>query len=233
MEIQANCSSYDQATPRIQISVKDFGLGIPKEKQQELFQPFSKLKTKGFPNPGTGLGLYISRQLAHRMGGDLVLAFSCPGEGSEFLLSLPATTLSAHDDSKVVPKSTTPSKLSSLQGKRILAAEDMADNQHLLKEFLSTTGVELIFTESGDLAVQKALNENFDLLLLDIQLEGMSGYEVTERLRSQGYTKPILAVTAFAMKDEEERCLSFGFSDYLSKPFSRDALIEKLLNFLA
>jgi len=115
---------------------------------------------------------------------------------------------------------------------RVLVAEDIEGNQQLIEVLLSMLGVEVVVAKDGSQAVEKALSESFDLILMDMQMPYMNGYEATLMLREQGYTTPIVAVTAHAMKGDEQKCIDAGCDGYLSKPINRRELPCLLAQYL-
>ena len=116
---------------------------------------------------------------------------------------------------------------------RILVAEDSLTNQTLIKLLLEKLGLEAVVVEDGQQAVQKAMTEKFDIILMDIQMPVMNGFEATENLRKEGIKTPIVAVTACAMKGDDEKCFYAGCNDYLPKPIDRKKLIETISKYLS
>ncbi len=211
------------------ISISDTGLGIKPDEQTKLFQPFSQANTSlSRKFGGTGLGLDLSRKLARLLGGDLILAQSTPGVGSTFNLNLPFQSQAHSLDLSGGPVKTPVSQHQSSANMKILVAEDTADNQTLIKYFLKGTGIEPSFVDNGAEAVAKANSDEFDAILMDIQMPGMDGYEATSILRKNGFLKPIIALTAHTLKEEKEKALLIGFTDFVSKPISRERLIFAL-----
>ncbi|MGE4130903.1 MAG: response regulator [Bdellovibrionales bacterium] len=221
------------AGDHLSMEVRDTGLGIAKAHQRELFKPFSQ----GDPTlsrrfGGTGLGLALTRRLCEEMGGYLVLKESTPGTGSTFEGNVLAPALSEsrtsvfgnRSEQKRIHSSTLP-KLS-LPSCRILVVDDSADNRTLLEIYLRDTQAELIMAEDGEIGVRKALEINPDLILMDIQMPNLDGYAAVRILREKGFTKPIVALTAHAMRDEREKCIAAGYTEYLSKPIRRSQLLE-------
>ncbi len=119
-----------------------------------------------------------------------------------------------------------------LRGIRVLVAEDTADLQLLLGWYLETAGAEIGTALNGREAVSMAQTHPYDILLMDLQMPEMDGYEAVSRLRSEGFAKPIIALTAHVLKDERDLCLQRGFNDHVSKPISRQQLIERIAKYV-
>lgn len=220
-------------------TIIDTGIGIPKEKHSKLFQEFSQADpstTRRFG--GTGLGLVLSRKLARALGGDVNLVESEPGRGSKFQFMLPLIVRREEqvitNIERTIPpvrgSDTMPETEYELDGAKVLVAEDAPDNQLLIRRILEQHGAEFEIVGTGVEAISKARDE-FDLVLMDLQMPGMDGLEATRRLRADGYRKPIVALTAHAMSSEKERALAAGVDDYLTKPINRLALIKTIKEF--
>jgi len=221
--------------PAVKIEVKDTGIGIPSDVLPRLFQSFEQGDasiTQKFG--GTGLGLAISRNIVHLLGGDMTVASAC-GQGSTFTLTVPtgniqnmrmlrAPTEAVRED--VAPTRTAKNK--ELAGMRILLAEDGHDNRELIQTILRRAGAEVTSVENGRLAVEKATAAEFDLILMDMNMPEMDGYEATRLLRSQGYDKPIMALTANAMAGDVSECMAAGCNAYMAKPIDRASLIRSI-----
>ena len=211
----------------------DTGVGIPADKLQTIFDPFSQADgsvTRKFG--GTGLGLAISRRLSRALGGDVV-AQSVLGQGSVFTVTINTGDIS--NVKMVTPESALKDfvqeerELSDIRpGLRILVADDGESNRRLLKLVLTRAGAKVAEAENGKLAVEQAIESSFDFILMDMQMPVMDGYHATSLLRSKGYTAPILALTADAMKGTEEKCLSAGCTAYLTKPLVISELMAKI-----
>jgi signal transduction histidine kinase len=228
--------SYTAAGGLLSIAVHDTGCGIAPEHLAGVFDAFNqgdRLTTRRFG--GSGLGLTISRNLARLMGGDLTVV-STVGVGSVFTLTLPPGDVTSEPLVKNLGTSA-PNEVSPelpvagvLAGLRVLIAEDSVDTQTLLNYLLTRSGASVEMTDNGDDVVTKALNGTaYDLILMDMQMPQTDGLTATRRLRENGYSGPIIALTANAMVTDRDRCISAGCTDYASKPISPNLLIETIL----
>jgi CheY-like chemotaxis protein/anti-sigma regulatory factor (Ser/Thr protein kinase) len=211
--------------------VTDTGCGIPKEAQSNLFQPFVQADSSTTRKyGGTGLGLALSRRLARALGGDLVLTQSIPDKGSvfTFTMQLRAGEVAACTTEPVSESTDRSTHSSRLDGVRILLAEDHADNEELITQFVTRAGATVEVAHNGAEAVALANTEPFDVILMDLQMPVMDGYAATKKLRQSGSTVPIIAVTAHAMLEEKRKCLSAGFNDFLTKPLDVATLIATI-----
>lgn len=214
------------------IEVEDQGIGMNQEVLGRIFRPFTQADittTRKFG--GTGLGLSICKRFAESMGGD-IQARSQPGVGSCFSLILPVdpenlVDLVDQDDLEGTGESRKYGRgkfEGSVEG-LILLAEDNPDNRNIIRFFLERGGLEVETAENGRVAVEKAWKKDYDLILMDMQMPELDGYAATSILRQKGYLRPILALTAHAMADDEEKCLQAGCSGYLTKPVDPDRLL--------
>jgi signal transduction histidine kinase/CheY-like chemotaxis protein len=219
---------------RLVFVVKDSGVGISEAERSKLFQPFRQVgsqTTRLFG--GAGLGLALSRKLAQQLGGDVVLESSEVGVGSSFVVSITQGKADSSGDG-ALPK--LDAELSAplwqlerpLAGLRVLVAEDAPDSRYLIERLLVGSGAGVALAENGAVAVERAMAEHFDVLLMDIQMPVVDGYEATRDLRRRGYLRPIIALTAHAMRDERERCLAAGCDDHLTKPLAASLLMEAI-----
>ena len=225
--------------PHIRFDIEDTGIGIPQDRQEDIFEPFTQVDGSATRDyDGAGLGLSITKQIAALLGGDLNLT-SEEGKGSRFSLSIPVGMDVTERQSKTAtnrveqaPENENGIRQLQFHG-HVLVAEDVLTNQMLVEKILRQMGLEVTLANDGNEAVQKALARQFDLILMDIQMPEMNGYEATRTLRRQGMQIPIVALTAHAMKGDDEECLAAGCDDYLSKPIDRRQLIGKLAKYLS
>ena len=240
-EVRLVTRLLDADEPALQFEVTDTGIGMSDKQLKKIFEPFVQADnstTREFG--GTGLGLAISKRLAEMLGGDIMVR-STPGKGSRFavtvrtgpldgvamldhlsLAELPNHEIDAPDTNESPPLKC-----------RLLFAEDGPDNQRLISVVLKKAGADVIVADNGQLAIDligvaDAEGKPFDVILMDMQMPVLDGYEATRRLRAQGYTKPIIALTAHAMSTDRTKCLDAGCDDYTTKPINRKTLIETI-----
>lgn len=221
---------------RLIFEVVDTGRGISEEQVSGLFQPFSQADsstTRKFG--GTGLGLVLTKRLCLAMGGDFILKESALGKGSTFVASVQVLKFSSPSVDQVVNDlklDSTLEKNTNGQGElsnlRVLLVEDSPDNQELIKIILSKAGAQVDIADDGLSGIEMALANQYSAILMDVQMPRMDGVEAARLLRQRGIRLPIVALTAHAMKQEQDRCLHAGFSHFLTKPIDREALIDVL-----
>ena len=235
-----------QAAPAAKLAffVKDTGCGLTPEQQGHLFVEFWEGSPGAGRRRGTGLGLVLAKRMAQLLGGDVELQESIPGRGSTFVATVatglnkaaaplvPQAALSRVMPSAPAPKLVKPERSRpKLSGLHILLADDSPDSQILLRHVLERAGVAVDVAGNGVEAVEKARRGGFDLVLMDIQMPVMDGIDATVRLRQEGYAKPILALTAHAMKEERDNYLNSGFSGHIAKPIERESLLAYIAHF--
>ncbi|MBM4052306.1 MAG: response regulator [Planctomycetes bacterium] len=207
----------DDASSELELVVADTGIGMSAEQVVRLFRNFEQgdaSTSRKFG--GTGLGLAISHKLVDLLGGSIDVT-SEPGVGSTFTVRIPVGLpgASAH--------------VQSLAGCRILLAEDGPDNARLLAALLRKAGAIVTLADDGAEAinaVSRAGTDGFDVVLMDLQMPGIDGYEACRRLRSLGMASPIIALTGNAFEEDRDRCLASGFNHYAVKPIPRDQLLQ-------
>lgn len=221
--------SEDKSLNGLKFSVQDSGIGLSKEQVSRLFEPFSQADnsmTRKFG--GSGLGLVLSRKLARALGGDVEAADFGTKQGCTFVAAIEAKE--GHMESE------DPAILKSLQNKysrahsisKVLLVEDSVDNQLLVRLLLKRVGISVDFANNGAEGVEMAEANEYDAVLMDMQMPVLDGYAATEQLRNDGYTKPIVALTAHAMLEDRTRILALGCDAHLTKPLDTRLLIETL-----
>jgi PAS domain S-box-containing protein len=248
VQIRARYVPRDAQSGTLSIDVIDTGPGMTAEHVAGLFTPFFQGdKALARHHGGSGLGLAISRRLAEMLGGD-IRVHSVPQCGSTFTLVLPlqlpeGAQLLSPDVARARPRprpSIEPPPADLLRGLRILLAEDGLDNQRLIAFVLRKAGAEVEVVGNGRQAVEACLatssedsasSQPFDVVLMDMQMPHMDGYEATRLLRAEGYGGPIIALTAHAMSHDRQRCLEAGCDDYLSKPVRRNDLLHLVARY--
>ncbi len=219
----------DEAQDELNFRVKDQGIGMTAETLRRLFKPFTQADaTISGRFGGTGLGLHISWTLVDMMGGEIHVE-SVEGEGSCFHFTVPLAVSETPVSTKRRHCFVT---LDCLFQGRVLVAEDAPELQSLELRMLKMMGLEVVLVENGREAVDRALSEEFDLILMDMQMPEMDGVEATEMLRSVGYEKPIVALTANVMAQHQEEFERAGCNDFLAKPIDRHRLQEVLGKFM-
>lgn len=215
------------------LDVRDTGIGISVEQQARLFKAFSQADestTRRFG--GTGLGLTLSKRLAEALGGDVRVLMSVPGEGSQFRIEI-EDRMAKTVDEPLEPNA--PQQMqkpdADLSQIKVLVVEDSPDNQNLINTILSKANASVTIANNGLEGFEEAVSERYDVVLMDVQMPVMDGYTATQKLREQGFDRPIIALTAHAMSGVHRRCLDAGCTDYLAKPINTRALIEKVSRY--
>lgn len=235
---------YQPEQKKISFAVTDTGIGLTVQQQTRVFRSYTQADSSTNRRfGGTGLGLHISKQLAERLGGTITVR-STLGEGSCFEATV--RTGSIEPSQLVYSEEELPdAQLSSFNSQpsdtgaqgylssKVLLAEDNPDNQRLIALYMRKIGVSVTTVDNGKQALERGLDSGFDLILMDVQMPEMDGLEATEQLRKAGYTGPIVALTANALKEDRDRCHAAGCNDFLSKPIEKVsfyALVGKYLS---
>ena len=227
--------------PQLEINVIDTGIGIPADKLEAIFDPFVQADasvTRRFG--GTGLGLAISKRIAAALGGMLAVE-SRVGEGSTFTATIDTGPLEGVHFLQSPPEAVTsvrchhrpPGKTNCLSGARVLLVEDGDTNRKLIELVLRRAGAMVVAAENGRIGADLALQQDFELIFMDMQMPVMDGYTATRLLRDRGVTVPIVALTAHAMSGDEDKCREAGCSDFLTKPIDPDSLLSAANDILA
>src|SRR3989338_1245126 len=222
---------------RLIFRVIDTGRGISAHQRPKLFQAFSQgdsATSRKFG--GTGLGLVLTKKMCQALGGDFLLIESKLGKGSTFesqiVIDVPEKVKIIQVTQLQSPTINTPDMQSSqkiLDGMRVLVVDDSPDNQMLIQMILNKSGANVSVANDGLEGINKAISQDFDIVLMDIQMPNIDGYEAVRILREKNYRVPIVALTAHAMKEERSRAIKAGFSHFLTKPIERTSLIELLI----
>jgi signal transduction histidine kinase/HPt (histidine-containing phosphotransfer) domain-containing protein/ActR/RegA family two-component response regulator len=211
----------------LRFTVYDTGIGIPFEVQQRLFTRFTQAdRATGRRYGGTGLGLAIVKQLTDMMGGTILLQ-SEPGRGTSVRCELPLPEAAPGDVPARAPAQT--AAPAPRRATRVLVAEDNQTNQVVVRGLLAQAGYQdVTVVGDGEEVLAAVAAAEFDLVLMDCRMPRIDGYEASRRLRAQGFTPPIIALTANAAAGERERCLAWGMNEYLSKPIDPARLAQVL-----
>jgi len=230
VSISALFGGMNNKETSIDFEVADTGIGIPEEKFATIFERFTQASSDTTRNyGGTGLGLTITKMLIELQGGAINLS-SQVGEGSQFKFTL--RFKNGNNDSIRSTKKLESHAMTSLKGTRVLMAEDNTINCMLVEQFMKIWEVECDVVANGLLAVAQVQAKEYDMVLMDLQMPEMDGYQASYAIRQLEGEKfrslPIIALTASAMLDIKDRAFEFGMNDYLSKPFNPSELHRKI-----
>ena len=222
----------DEKSNRINFSVKDSGIGIPKAFQENIFKRFSKINAKGISaNEGLGLGLAISKAYVDMLGGKINFT-SQEGVGSTFFVSIPLNYANENETKKeIVPEI----KVNTNLGKEeiILVAEDDNINFLLIENILKSYNFKIIRAKDGVEAVEFCkTNQEIDLVLMDIKMPNLDGYEAFTEIRKINPTIPIIAQTSYSFEEELDKIKKLGFNNFISKPIQKQKLLELIKVYL-
>jgi HAMP domain-containing protein/signal transduction histidine kinase len=233
-----SCPWLSQAQKVVSFSVVDTGIGVAKDKQKLIFEAFQQADgTTSRKYGGTGLGLSISREIAKLLGGEIRVE-SAPGAGSTFTLYLPEAreweAIVDTGDEPAAPPEPAAAPLaegSALAGRKVLVIDDDVRNVFALTSVLESHDAAVLYALDGKAGIE-ALRDNpdVDVVLLDVMMPEMDGYEAIRAIRQDSACAgvPVIAVTAKALKEDRDRCLEAGATDYLPKPVDVDQLLEML-----
>ncbi|MBU1249283.1 MAG: PAS domain S-box protein [Proteobacteria bacterium] len=230
VKLSVHLSKLSGHKTRLRFEVEDTGIGIPDDKLDQLFDVFSQLDPSLTKRQrGTGLGLAISRRLVEMMGGSIELR-SQVGVGSRFCFRL-SFRQQAH--AKKTTQGSLASSTARRKGVRVLLAEDNMLNQEFLTHFLQEAGHVVTVAENGRVVLELLAQQQFDIVLMDIQMPEVDGLKATALIRSSkgggvDPAIPIIALTAYAMKGDKDRMLAAGMNDYLTKPVDMEKLFAKI-----
>jgi len=211
--------------------VSDTGIGISDSMKSIVFERFGQVnKIKHKNDHGTGLGLAISKGLVELLGGEIWFE-STPEKGSSFYFTIPMRSNSTNGEKNSIQKSK--KMIEKWHNLEILIVEDDADNLEFLKRILIKQGAKVFIAKTGTDAVNSIIkNDSIKIVLMDIRLPDIDGFEATQRIKALKPNIPIIAQTAYAMYNDKEMCLENGCDDYISKPLDKAILYEKINNYI-
>lgn len=226
IDIDIFCEQLPNGKCKFEIQIHDTGIGLTCEQAERLFQPFTQADNSTTRKyGGTGLGLTLSKRLAKALGGDIRVVSSCLGKGSVFAFDFMAEVKSEEIHCEI-PDHSQKAEAIDLKNLRVLLAEDSPDTQELIKYVLSNHGAIVTPANDGQEALKLAQKNEFDIILMDIQMPELDGYEVTRLLRAAHFTKPIIALTAHAMLEERIKTKSAGCDAHITKPLNFHQLLS-------
>ena len=229
--VEVSTEAFGDGAVFVHFSVKDSGIGMNEKTKNNLFQKFEQgesADTRRFG--GTGIGLSITKYLVEKMGGKIQVESSL-GFGSTFLVVVPFPYAETQVHSF-------PQQISVAERKRVLLVEDAEDNRLLIRAYLKKANIELEMAENGSEGVEKYKTGNFDIVLMDIQMPVMDGYQATKKIREWELSQnipaiPIIAITASSLPGDRERSLANGFNFHALKPISKKELLDLIEMFSA
>lgn len=227
VKVRVRAENPDRGRVKIIIVVEDTGIGIDPEKRKRLFSPFAQADNSTTRRyGGTGLGLALSQRLAKALGGTIeIQEQSSPGATFAFAFEAGESVEAPKLETR---KKGPPASVASFADLRILIVDDSPDNRALVSRVLAKTGASIEQASNGREAVEQALSNDFSLILMDVQMPEMDGYDATRALRSRHYMKPIVALSAHAMKEDAARSLAAGCDAHLTKPISQTDLFDAI-----
>lgn len=217
---------FDKGEELIEVFVRDTGLGIPEDMHDMIFERFRQVEEGRF-HEGAGLGLSISKGILDLLGGEIWFT-SEPGKGTTFFFSVPYVV----PERRKMKETRTDLPVPSLKGKTVIIAEDDYNSYFYLRLLLEEMHANILYAENGFVLMNLLRHKVPDLILLDINMPVISGFECLTKIRTENIKTKIIAQTAYAMPEEREKCLSEGCNGYLSKPFSRREIQEMINSVL-
>jgi PAS domain S-box-containing protein len=225
--VKVDLLSEEEDKVTIQFSVTDTGIGIPEDKVEKIFENFQQASSgTSRLYGGTGLGLAIVKQLVEAQGGKIQVESTVDkGSSFSFELSFLKTKSAAVDEPEMMEVD------KRIKNIRVLVVEDMALNQLLMKTLLDDFGFERDIASNGKIAIDKMATEKYDIILMDLQMPEMNGFEATEYIRNQLHSSiPIIALTADVTTVDLAKCKAVGMNDYIAKPVDEKLLYSKIMN---
>lgn len=226
--------------PFLEVSIVDSGIGMTPEQLDKIFKPFVQADSSVTRNfGGTGLGLAISKKIVEALGGSIEV-HSELGKGSRFTFRVQTGDIAdiprlTHDEflaSRKQKRGNQAQGVLSLPPGNVLVVDDGQANRRLIKLILTKAGCDVTEAENGQEGLEAALNGTFDVVLMDMQMPVLDGYQATTKLRENGYTGTIVALTANAMSGDQEKCFAAGCDDFVAKPVDIDKLLETIAPYM-
>ena len=209
--------------------VGDTCIGMTRHQVGRLFAPFQQVAFAAEKQAeGSGLGLSISNTLAILMGGSITVN-SEPGSGSQFVLRLPLPAAAVPGCGHDTGRGEAPARVDRLAGVRVLVADDVSINRTIIETLLQAEGASVDSVADGAAAAEAVLaggRDNYDVVLMDVEMPGMNGREATRQIRAAGCRVPVLGVTAHVAQEEHEASLAAGMDDQVMKPIMREQLVD-------
>ena len=229
VDVQIKLAEDKTDSQLIEIGIIDTGIGMDESFVSRIFEKFiQENDSLNQKQVGTGLGMSICRELVSLMGGDIRVE-SKKGEGTKVILLIGFRKGAEND---LVKKSKTRFKKNFLQHKKILVVDDNEMNRLVASTIVKNYGATVLESVNGQEAVGFIAEQDMDIVLMDIQMPVLNGYEATRKLRQSGKIIPVIALTAYASKGEKEKCLAAGMNDYISKPFNEEVFLMTIARWL-
>lgn len=208
-----------------EILIKDTGIGLTQEEMNSIFHPYIQVgNSQNKKSKGSGLGLVLARRMAEALGGDVELVSTTPGTGSLFSVKFTDyKTLKSSSKSRAVEM-----QQHSLKSKSILIVDDSVDNLEIIKLFLNSYGGDPDIAIDGNEALRKIQNKHYDVILMDIEMPNMNGFQVIRELRNRKIKTPVIALTAHAMPEDRLKTKNAGFIDHVTKPIDFNYLVSTI-----
>lgn len=230
IRVDTNISRENKETIWVEFTIADTGIGIPADKLDHIFESFAQTNADTARKyGGTGLGLAISKQLVEMQGGQIKVTSEL-GKGSSFSFSIPYGKI--HKPTVSAQQQLQKNRQDLLHNMHLLLVEDNVINQKVAYYTLTKAGAQVTIAANGNEAIQQLqqAQQEIDLVLMDIQMPEMDGYQTTRKIREElGLRLPIIAMTASALKGERDKCIRIGMNDYISKPFVPEELFKKII----
>lgn len=229
VSIELSEHSIDKKHEYLDIHVRDNGKGVEPQHLSLLFSPdYMGDRKISSEMPGAGISLYLSKKIAQELGGD-IKHIDDSVKGAHFVFQLnTGIEIDMNKPISPAPEATIGKDSEPLEGKRILFMDDIADIQMLYSTILKLAGARVDVADNGKIGIDLATTNNYDIIIVDLKMPEVDGFEATRRLRSAGFKIPIIALTSYARPQERTLSLEAGCNDHISKPVGASQLVEKI-----